>query len=179
MQIPKKIAEREVLSNLYRNILEKDFREKDGNIYTYHVVKVNGTKQATMILPLTESWDIVLQKEYRVGTEEVVYQFAIGILEKGLSEEKNCKKELKEETGYSSKNFTKLWKSIVEYYYDGHINYYIAQNCTKGTQNLEVGENIEVMIVSKEKFISMIKNGTINCPFTLACYTLAQTKWLI
>jgi len=179
MNIPQKIAERLILDNPYREILEKDFVEKDWNTYTYLTIKAKGTKEATMTLPLTMDWNIILQKEYRVGTEEIIYQFSVGILEPELTEEENCQKELKEETWYNSSDFTKLWKTILEYYYDAHINYYIAENCTEGVQDLEIWENIETLVVSKKKFITMIQDGTINCPLTLACYTLAQTKWLL
>jgi hypothetical protein len=38
MYTPKKIAERIVAGNQYRDILEKDFIEKDGSSYTYLTV---------------------------------------------------------------------------------------------------------------------------------------------
>jgi hypothetical protein len=54
MQIPEKIAERLILDSPYRQIVEKDFKEKDGNVYTYLTIRSIGTKQATMTLPITK-----------------------------------------------------------------------------------------------------------------------------
>lgn len=179
MKIPEKVAERLVHDNPYREILEKDFVERDGNIHTYLTIKSKGTREATMTLPLTKDGNIILQKEYRVGMEQIVYQFSVGILEPDLTAEENCKKELKEETGYHSEDFTRLGRTIVEYYYDSFINYYIATDCLEWEQDLEPWENIETLIVTKEEFVTMMLDGTINCPFTLACFSLAQTKWLI
>ncbi len=176
MQIPKKIDERVVQENPYRQILEKDFVERDGSVGTYMTIRATGTKQATMILPVTESGEIVIQKEFRVGMEEIIYQFPVGILEPDLSAEENCKKELSEETGYTTNSLTKLGTTISEYYYDAHIHHYIAKNCIAGEQDLELSENIEALTVTQSELEDMISRWTISCPLTISCYTLAKMK---
>ena len=179
MYTPKKIAERIIAGNPYRNILEKDFIEKDGSTYTYLTVWVKGTKKGTMILPVTTDKKIVVIREYRVWIEGLVNGFPVGILERDLSSAENCKKELSEETWYQSDNFLKLGSSIIEAYQDWSIHYFFATDCIPWESNLEVSENIEVYTATLGQFEELIIDGTINCPLSLSCYTLAKTKWLL
>jgi ADP-ribose pyrophosphatase len=159
--------------------LEKDFIEKDGSSYTYLTVWTKGTKKATMILPITTDKKIVVIREYRVWIEGLVNGFPVGILERYLSPTENCKKELSEETWYKSNNFTKLGSSIIEGYQDGSVHYFLATDCIVWESNLEVGENIEVYTTTLIGFEKLIIDGTINCPLSLSCYTLAKAKWLL
>ena len=179
MYIPKKTGERIIASNPYRDVLEKDFIEKDGSSNTYMTTWVKGTKEGTMILPVTTDNKIVIIKEYRVGIEWIVNGFPVGILEKNISAIENAEKELSEETWYRSHNIAEIGSSIIEAYQDGNVRYFIATDCTLWESDLEVGENIEVYTATPEEFKKLVIDGTINCPLSLACYTLAKTKWLL
>lgn len=179
MKFPKKISQKILCKTPWRDFIEKKFEERDMNAYSYFTTWCHGNKYGTMIFPITKSWDIVILKEFRAWIEDIVYNFPIWAHEEHLTAEENCRKELKEETGYSSERFLEIGETIVENYSDGKIKYFFASNCIAWEPELEIWENIETLVVSKEIFITMIENGTINCPLTISCFTFAQLKKLI
>ncbi|MDD5769740.1 MAG: NUDIX hydrolase [Candidatus Gracilibacteria bacterium] len=172
----KKLSEKIILDNGYRKIISKDFEVKDGKIYNYFVTSLSYGNIATMILPITKHGEIVYIKEFRVGIENYVYSFPVGVLENGLSLEENARKELREETGFEGGKLEYLGETIVENYEDIILKYFFINDCEFGKQNLENGEDIEVFTCSIEEFEEMIKSGKINCPLALSCYTFAKLK---
>ena len=185
MYIPKKISEEIVLKNRHRKIIKKEFLEKNWEISSY-LIYAHDTEITiwTFILPLTKDGQIIYIKEYRAWPEKVVISFPVGALDDNITEIENCKKELEEETWYTSENIIYLWDSIIENYYEWEAKYYVALNCElKWKQELDVGENIDVYKTSVSDFYKMVLSWEVKSSKTAYCFLLAKEKgyfdWLL
>jgi ADP-ribose pyrophosphatase len=179
MEIPKKISEEILYNTPYRNLICKEFIWRDWKTNKIYTTEQIWTNFWTMVLPITSDNKIIVCREFRYWVEDYIYNFPVWILEKELTEVENIKKELKEESWYTSEEINYIWQTMVWNYDSSIIKHYIAQNCTTWEQELENGEYISVEIYSKEKFEKIISDWEIICPLTLSCYSLAKFKWLI
>lgn len=175
MYIPKKISEKIVISNKYLKVAKKIFSEENWKKNSFLITSHNKKKSIwTFVLPITSNGEIIYLKEYRYWPEKIVINFPVGILENWISEIKNCKRELLEETWYDSDEIIYLWKSIIENYFEWEIKYYIAKNCKKSSkQKLDNWENIEVFKTSTENFENMILWWEVESSKTAYCFFLA------
>ncbi|MDO4874320.1 MAG: NUDIX hydrolase [Candidatus Gracilibacteria bacterium] len=178
MKEPKKIYEKVVVQNPYLKVSEKRYEDENGNISSFLITGHNREKTiGTFVLPITQDGEILYLKEYRYGPEDFVINFPVGMLDDGVDEIENCKRELKEETGYFSEEIEFLGESIIENYFEGKVLYYIAKNCKKiSNQDLEIGENIGVFKTSISEFEKMISDGKVLSSKTAYCFLLAKLK---
>ena len=176
MYIPKKISETEIYSNPWRKILEKTIKTKTWSEQSFPISSHIWPKFATMIFPITNTWKVIYNKEWRPWIEDYVYNFPIGIQEGNLSFQENAEKELQEEVWCSTDNIVYLWESIVANFDDTIVKYFVALDCEVWENNLEDWEHIEVQECSLKEFETEISSGKINCPLTLSCYTLAKLQ---
>ena len=179
MYIPKKILDKEVVSNKYVKILQKDFEEESWKISSFLIYWHNKKKTVgTFVLPLLPNNNLLYIKEFRAWPEKVVISFPVGALDDWITEVENAKKELEEETGYTSDEISFLWKSIIESNFEWEAQFYIARNCyKKWGQKLDNWENIDVYEASIEEFYSMILDWQINFSKAVHCFLLAKEKW--
>ncbi|ATU05682.1 hypothetical protein BKN14_04575 [Candidatus Gracilibacteria bacterium HOT-871] len=178
MKIPEKIFEKIIVSNPYLKVSQKDYIDEKGNKSSFLITGHNKKESiGTMILPITSDGQILYLKEYRYGPEKFVINFPVGMLDDGISEIENCKKELLEETGYISDEIELLTESIIENYFEGTLRYFVAKNCKKlKSQELEAGENIEIFSSSLEDFQKLILDGKVLSSKTAFCFFLAKAK---
>lgn len=181
MFIPKKISESLVAANPYLKVMNKKFVDKEGRESNFLITSNNKKKSIwTFIMPITEDDKIIYLKEYRYGPEKIVINFPVWMLDDGLSELDNCKKELREETGYESQDIVFLWESIVENYFEWSVKYYIAKWCKKTSNpKYDFSEKIEVYSCSPEEFEKMILNWEILSSKTCYCFFLAKSMWFL
>ena len=176
---PKKILEKEILSNKYIKILQKDFINPNFSKSSFLIYWHNKEQTIwTFVIPITKDNEIIYIKEYRAWPETEVISFPVWALEDNISEIENCKKELEEETWYISNNIEYLWECIIENNFEWKAKFYIALGCTKKyKQNLENWENIKVYKTAIGDFKNMIINWKINFAKTVYWFTLAENKW--
>ena len=172
MEKPKKIHEQIVFDNKYRKIIKKTFQIKNWKTHDFFIAWSSWTNISTMVMPITKESKIIYGKEFRYGPQSFVNNFPFWILEENLEEIENVKKELKEETWYTSNNIEYLWESIMWGYETWIVKYYIAKDCIPWEQKLEDSEYIETKLSTKKEFEKMIRRWEINCPFTLSCWVL-------
>ena len=65
-------------------------------------------RNAVMIVPINQNKEIILIKEYAVGTESYELGFPKGLIDLGESPIESANRELKEEIGYGAKKFVLL-----------------------------------------------------------------------
>ena len=158
MKIPEKIFEKIIVSNPYLKVSQKDYKDEKWNKSSFLITWHNKKESIwTMILPITSDWQILYLKEYRYWPEKFVINFPVWMLDDGISEIENCKKELLEETWYISDEIELLTESIIENYFEWTLRYFVAKNCKKlKSQELEAWENIEIFSSSLEDFQKLI-----------------------
>ena len=129
------------------------------------VLKNKNDGSAAIILPITENNKIILAIEPRVFTNNTVdIGFPAGYIEANEDPKASALRELLEETGYEASDIELLGS----YYQDqgcmGAYNYYyLATNCKKvKDQNLDEGEFIKYILVTKDELEWLMKNGYIQ-----------------
>lgn len=168
-----------MLSNEHVKIIQKDFKEGSWNISSFLIYWHNKEKTIwTFILPLLEDGSLLYIKEFRAWPEKIIISFPVWALEDWLTEIENSRKELEEETWYTSNNIFYLWSSIIENNFEWEAKFYIAKNCYKiSEQNLENWENIDVHRASIDSFYKMILEWKVCSSKTAYCFLLAKEKW--
>lgn len=121
---------------------------------------------AAAVLPITKDGNIVLVKQYRYPIQSVSLEIPAGkkdsLDELGLI---CAKRELEEETGYVSKDFTKITdiNSCVGYSNEV-IELFLAKDCYKidNPKPLDDDEFVEVIEVTEKEALDLIKSKTIK-----------------
>lgn len=136
-----------------------------GVIIREKILKNNKDGSASIILPITEDEKIILSIEPRVFTKRTVdIGLPAGYIEEGELPIEAAKRELLEETGYTSDEFIHVGSFYQDQGISGAFNhYFIARNCKKVCkQKLDEGEFIKYILVSIEELKELLNNGYIE-----------------
>ncbi len=129
------------------------------------------------VIALTQKQEVVLVEQYRAGIHEVSLEIPGGMVDKGEQPLKAAKRELLEETGYHSDNWTFLGKaSSNPAILSNYTHFYIAEDCRKiSEQQTDGHEDIRVHTEPMEQFFSLVSDGVIHHSVVLA----AVAKYLV
>jgi ADP-ribose diphosphatase len=131
----------------------------NGNIFEPYVFEC-GTW--VNVVALTKERNVILEKQYRHGVGKVMLEIPAGIMDTDdESPLQTAKRELLEETGYTSDHFIEVGKAYPNPATHNNLTYsYLALDVEQtGKQNLDVTEEIEVSLIPFDKLISMAKAG--------------------
>ena len=126
-------------------------------------------------IPVTPEGDIVLVRQYRQGIDDVCIELPGGCVDPDSTDYKaDAKRELEEETGYTSNSF----ESLGTFHPNPGMmpvtcHVYIANNVKlNGSQTLDSGEDIEVMLVPMPRVLDMIHKGQIKHAMVISAISL-------
>lgn len=123
---------------------------------------------AAMVAALTKDGQILLKSEFRYACGEEVIECPAGMFEPGEEPLEVAKRELLEETGYSSDDWTYLGPTLESTSkLTNTMHLFLAKNavCTSG-QHLDPNEHVDVMCVSLEAAVEMVMGGIIKANST-------------
>ena len=124
---------------------------------------------ASAIIPLKSDNEIIFVKQYRHPIGETILEIPAGTLKPGEDPEECARRELEEETGYRAGELIHLTTIYPSPGYSSERLYiYLAKNLERGSQNLEIDEDIEVTSMSLEEALKAIKSGRIRDAKTIA-----------
>lgn len=117
-------------------------------------IKHNGVAS---IVPVVDKKNIILLKQYRYGSDQLMFEVPAGTIDPGEKPLSCAKRELIEETGYKGKN----WKSLGCYYpspaYNSCQIFCYQADCVEfSEQNLDDDEVLEVTIKSFREIKRML-----------------------
>ena len=114
------------------------------------------------VLPLDEDENILMVRQFRYPTHQVLLEIPAGKLEPGEDHRECGLRELREETGCTCDEFTYLGNLIPTPAYDNEvIHMYLARGLHAGTQDLDEDEFLEVEKIPLEKAAEMVMNNEI------------------
>ncbi len=113
---------------------------------------------------------LILVKQYRHGIDDITIEAVAGVVERGEEPLIAAKRELLEETGHTSAEWTHLGRvSANPAFMNNYCDYYIAKNCEKTSeQNLDALEEIDLLSLSLDEVHLKIRSGEIHHSLFLA-----------
>jgi ADP-ribose pyrophosphatase len=148
----------------------------DGKIVEDYFVSVR--PEVVIIFAVTEHKEVVLVKQYKHGSGEILIELPGGIYDPEMeSAEEAALRELREETGYSGKavKFAELIDNPTKDTNKIHL-YGVTNAVRTGQQHLDETEAIEVLLVSIEELKEMLLQGEIRVSSSVAGAMLALQK---
>lgn len=157
------LSETDVSPSKWFPIVQHKVELPSGEIIDDYFVSPMGS--VVMILPVTKDNKIVLVKQYKHAIDEIIVELPAGFQQEGKTLEESAIAELEEEVGIKTgvDNLILLSKTANNPTKTTQVTYcYIARDLEfNSTQNLEVTENIEILLVSPNEAFEMAKNGDI------------------
>ena len=155
---------KELISNRYISLYKDKVRLPDGMIVEdfYRVTVPN----SSAIVALTDEMNIVLIRQYRYCYGKELIELPSGVFEDNEYDPLDvARRELLEETGYSSENWTYLGATIENAAkMTNYAHMFMATGCVKKRkQELDVTENIDVVVIPFEEAIAKVMKGEIMC----------------
>jgi ADP-ribose pyrophosphatase len=144
-----------VFKGVLHDVYQWDQQMFDGTTAVFEALR---RRNAVTVIAVSNNL-IVLNNEEQPGTEKYV------TLPGGKSETlvllDNAKRELLEESGYTSDEWTEWFTTDITKYhkFEWNNHFFIAKNAQKtAEQNLDSGEKIETKLITFEEFISLGNN---------------------
>jgi len=131
-----------------------------GRHTTREVVELRG---AVAIVPLIDSYTVVMVRQFRQAAGEVLLEIPAGTLEVGEDPDDCAARELIEETGYRAGTLDKMFKSYLAPGYSSEmLHTYLATNLEKDIAAPEADEFLEIVSVKLDDAVAMIETGEIK-----------------
>ncbi|MFH2030701.1 MAG: NUDIX hydrolase [Bacteroidota bacterium] len=134
---------------------------ESGNIGRREVVLHNG---GAVVVPVTKEGKVVFVKQFRYPLQQWLLELPAGKLDKGEDPLVCAKRELTEESGYTSNNIKKLGAIFTSPgFCTEELHIFLATDLMPGNHNREEGEyGMEVFEFSLEEVRSKIVSGEIT-----------------
>ena len=127
---------------------------------------------AVMIIPLMEGDDgrvrVLLERQYRYPVARVMIEFPAGKLDAGEQPLACARRELREETGYTARQWARagLLHPGISYSTE-FIEIWFARGLEEGESQLDEGEFLEVFSATPEEISDWCRNGQVTDGKTL------------
>lgn len=124
----------------------------------------------TNIIAITEDQQVILVEQFRHGIQKATLEIPGGAIDGDEEPMNAAKRELLEETGYSSEDWIKLGEvSSNSAILSNYTHLYLARNCQlQQEQNLDEHELIELHTYPLDEFLNMVRKGVIHHSIVVA-----------
>lgn len=123
------------------------------------------------VIALTRAGEVILIEQYRHGAEEITMEIPGGIVDANESPETAARRELLEETGFSTGNFVFLGKSQPNPALQNNMIYhFLALDCEKKAEtSFDEHESIATKLVPVAEIENLVKAEILKHSHVLAC----------
>ena len=132
---------------------------------------------AAAVIPMKEDGTVILIRQYRHAAGGYIYEIPAGKLHPGEDPKLCAARELQEEIGYLAASLELLTSVLTTPgFTDEVIHIYRGTGLTKGKQDLDHDEVIEIIELPLEKALAQIIDGTIRDAKTIVGLQTAYLK---
>lgn len=155
----RKVAERIAYASRFRPIGGWSFELPDGSVREY---EVKLEESVVAVLALTDDYDVVLAKEFRVGPGEVLLELPGGALDDGEDPTSAAERELLEETGYTGE--FRHMAAMPDCAYSIRVKHVVVCTSARWVAHPRPhdGEWIEVVLMPLAEFREHLRNGRLT-----------------
>jgi ADP-ribose pyrophosphatase len=145
------------------NVFREEVREPGNKLTRRDIIRHNGS---VVILAVEDSSKrdplIVMERQYRHAAGQYLWEVPAGKMDAGEERLAAAKRELKEETGYRAKKWTKLVRYFASPGFLGEwMQVFLAEGLIPGEATPEEDESLEVVLVPLSEILNMIDAGKI------------------
>ena len=174
----KTLASKMVFDHRWYRLRQDKVALPNGHIVDDYFVSLR--PDIATILPITERGEVVLVRQYRHGVNEILLELPAGTFEVGEEPLAVAKRELAEETGYVSED----WSAIATFYnnpvkQNNRIHLFHAQAARLvQAQQLDATEEIEVVLKPMAEVPALIASGEVCVSGSIAAIALGLPNLL-
>lgn len=146
----------------YRTVLHKKFELPDGTNIDF--TTIGDRSENAAVIALTQENRVVIARQYRPGPEKILDELPGGSVDDGETAEQAAKRELLEETGYTTDvELVFVGSGYRDAYKNEVDNYFMAFDCYQsGEQQLEATEFIEIREIPIEELLVNARLGKMS-----------------
>ncbi len=144
-------------------------RLSDGNEAEFFVIE---NPDWVNIIALTANDEVVLIEQFRHGTKETALELPGGMIDPGESPEAAARRELLEETGYTSDNWTEIGRSRPNPALQNNtIYHFLARDCVKTAEvRFDEHESISTTLAGLEDVHRLVRSGDIDHSLVISAF---------
>lgn len=118
---------------------------------------------AVVIIPLLDDGRVLLERQFRYPNSQVFIELPAGKIDPDEDPLDCAKRELREETGYSARD----WQFVCTIhnaiaYSDEHLDIYLAKGLVPGDTQLDEGEFVELITTTPAEMLNWVREGKIT-----------------
>lgn len=143
----KFICKKTVYAGKFLQFIRATYTDHHGVTREWEFVERVNCNGLVAIVPVTETHEVLLIRQYRPPVNRYVIEFPAGLNDKGDTLEEAARRELLEETGYYAQRITFLTEGLLSSGASGEIlSVYLAQDLEfRGATERDETEDIEVI----------------------------------
>ena len=162
-------------------VLREEVREPGDKTSSRDIIRHNGSVVILAVVDASKKDPlIVMERQYRHAAGQYLWEVPAGKMDEGEERLAAAKRELKEETGYRAKKWTKLVRYFASPGFLGEwMQVFLAEGLIAGEATPEEDELLEVVLVPLSEVLQMIDEGKILDGKTLVAvqlYARMRTK---
>ena len=159
-------AREELLKGHFLHVVRETVRLPDGGSATREYVLHPG---AVAVVPILDDGRIVLERQYRHATRQVMIEIPAGKLDAGEGSLVCGQRELLEETGYVAREWAyafTMYPTVA--YSDEAIEIWFARGLSRGERRLDEGEFLDLCAATQGELEALARDGALTDAKTLA-----------
>jgi ADP-ribose pyrophosphatase len=124
------------------------------------IVKHGGS---AVVMPVDVKNRILLVRQYRLPAKQYMWELPAGRMDPGETVLKAAKRELREETGYTARKWTKLASFFASPgFLEEKMTIFLAEQLTEGAQEPMEDERIELNWIPSRELDGLIRQGKVQ-----------------
>lgn len=172
----KKLDSKLALNTRWFTVRQDKVQLPNGKILDDYYVWLQG--DIALVVPITKNHELVLVQQYKYAVDDVVIEYPAGFVDKHEQPDQAARRELLEETGYSSDSLSSLavlTESPTKVIGGTHV--FLARNAHRtAMQQLDTNEDIEILVKPWGEVLKMVTEGKIWATPSVAATFLALKK---
>ena len=165
------VSRTELLQGHFLHVVRDKVRLPSGREATREFVLHPG---AVMVIGLLDDGQVVLERQFRHPMQQVMVEFPAGKLDAGEPSSVCAQRELREETGYTAREWAFAGRLAPTIAYSNEIiDIWFARGLSVGERHLDDGEFLDVFSATPAELQTWCRSGEV-----IDCKTLVGALWL-